>query len=383
MVDPQPEAFEKLFALLIAQHGEAVLARSVAEGAEEARKFSQHREGRSCRHGGAQWLAEAGNERCVYQLGVCLAALGPLLQVNPFRAGRAWTTASASQHGAETVSDEMLAKMVTAVSGHFPLPGERSADKYTSMDVMRAAWMMAVIDGRLKGADLGPLAFQAMLLAQSAGAQQVWQKMGIGTRAQFVAMQNKLRGAVAQGAAAYPPPPTWAACGATLPWPQVFVHICECSQAIKELGPDTVHAAMSQPITEAERGALSQFILDLRSGRVLTHGRASMTLVIQELRRQRDVARGAASSTAAAPPAAAMHGWDEVQGQFLPPPPVPRQRPELQDVGEQELGRRDNHFHPTARVRGRVALACRGWGKIEFLLNASRIPTSPSQNISY
>ena len=304
LVDPRPEAFKQLLVLLNTRHGVAVHVRSQAEG-EEARKFSQHREGRHAGMSGAQWLAEAGSDRCIWQLGVCLAALAPLLQVNSFEVGPAWAAASVSPHGAKSLSDEMLATMVSAVSGHFPLPGGRSADKYTSMDVMRVAWMIAVISGRLHGDDLGPLAFEAMLLAQAAGTRQVWKKMGVGTYTQFIAMQSKLCEAVAQGAAAYPGPPAWATCGTAMLWPQVFVHICECSQALKDLGLDTVRATISQTITEAERGTLSQFILDLRSGRVPTHGRASMSLVIQELCRMRQLSpcrgsgRGGKSADAA------------------------------------------------------------------------------------
>ena len=313
LVDPRPEAFVELLVLLNTQHGEAVHARSQAVASEEARKFSQHREGRHAGMSGGFWLAEAANERCVYQLGTCLAALEPVLQLSRSGVGQgpAPAAASASRHHAKELSDEMLAQTVTAASGLFPLPGGRAADKYTAMDMSRMAWMMAVIAGRLHGGDLGPLAFKAMLHAQSPGARKVWEVLGVGKHSELAALQSKLREAVAQGAAAYPGPPAWAACGAALLWPQVFVHVCEYSQAIKDWGRDVVRSATTQPITPAEQGVLSQFVLDLRSGEVPTHGRASMSLMIEELLRQRGHVPGPGSRgkkpAGGAEPGAAWH----------------------------------------------------------------------------
>jgi len=289
LVDPRPEAFVEMIVLLNVRHGEAVHAQSETVASEEARKFSQHREGRHASMSGAFWLAEVANERCAYQLGTCLAALEPVLQLSQSRVGQgpAPAAASISRRQAKELSDEMLAQAVTAVSGLFPLPGGRTADKYTAMDMSRMAWMMAVIAGRLHGGDLGPLAFQAMLHAQSKGAQQVWETLGVSKHSEFAALQSKLREAVSQGAAAYPGPPAWAACGAALLWPQAFVHVCEYSQAIKDWGQDIMHSATRQPITPQERDMLSQFALALRNGEVRTHGRTSMSLMIEELLRQR------------------------------------------------------------------------------------------------
>ena len=298
LVDPRPEAFIELIILLNVRHGEAVHSQSRVVASEEARKFSQHREGRHAGMSGAFWLAEVANERCVHKLGTCLAVLEPVLQLSQSRAGRG---SALSRHQAKELSDEMLAQAVTAVSGHFPLPGGHAADKYTAMDISRVAWMMAVITGRLHGGDLGPLAFQAVLHAQSAGVQKVWRAIGIRTHSEFMTLQSKLRAAVAQGAAAYPGPPAWAACGAALLWPQVFVHICEYSQAIKEWGRDIMHSATTQPITRQEQAALLQLALDLRNGEVRTRGRTSMSLMIEELLRQRGRAPRVSVPTCASP----------------------------------------------------------------------------------
>ena len=153
------------------KHHEEVVRRQelLGEDAETARKFSQHHDGRHAGQSGENWLSNAATPQGCVGL---VQAMKQLQYIAPV----AWGYMPGRP---VALSDTQVFHMLDAAKGTWPLPSQKNAREYTSMDVGRLYWTLGVVLHRFQNLPLGPTAFASMLRKQGANTQTMWEKLGL------------------------------------------------------------------------------------------------------------------------------------------------------------------------------------------------------------
>ena len=114
------------------------------------------------------------------------------------------------------------------------------AESYNTMDAARNVWAWAALTGRVAH-DL-PLqheVFEKLLDAQQTHSREAWRRMGIDTADLFMSKQVVLQAALrrrVQGGYAAPARPSFSVLEPWVAlWPNVFAHVCEADQVVRQL----------------------------------------------------------------------------------------------------------------------------------------------------
>ena len=194
-------------------------------GSDEAKMFSQHREGRHAGQSGVWWLQAAATPDGAAGLRMCAARLTAILPLGWLQPARP-----------TALTDAAMSDLLCTCQGIFPFAREATAGDYTAMDLGRLAWMMALLLGKVVAAPLGTLSFNTVMHMQGAATKRAWKQRGIDEHT-FQLLEWRLRDAVARAATKERlPMPSWTPAKSSMVWVQVAVHICEYSQTLVDLG---------------------------------------------------------------------------------------------------------------------------------------------------
>lgn len=136
-------------------------------------KFSQHHEGRHAGQSGHWWLEEAATEHGAQALSRCIAHMAVALPVFGWKPSAMVAEGGAPQH---CLTDAGLAALLRVGLGRFPMPGGKFAGSYTSMDLGRLCWTVAVLMGLTAKAPLGKQSCRLFLKMQGKGARRICHK---------------------------------------------------------------------------------------------------------------------------------------------------------------------------------------------------------------
>ena len=261
------------------KHHEEVVRRQelLGEDAETARKFSQHHDGRHAGQSGENWLSNAATPQGCVGL---VQAMKQLQYIAPV----AWGYMPGRP---VALSDTQVFHMLDAVKGTWPLPSQKNAREYTSMDVGRLYWTLGVVLHRFQNLPLGPTAFASMLRKQGANTQTMWEKLGLADHRHFATLVERLSRLYKP----IMPPPSWAPSGTKMLWPFVFVHVCEYSETLKDpkVGKDGIRCVLAGKLTKAEEVAVKDITLALvkHGWPPGTKGRCHMSIVVETVLKMR------------------------------------------------------------------------------------------------
>ena len=263
-----PTAMDSLLAAMVAAHAAEVQRRG---GSDEAKMFSQLREGRHAGQSGGRWLEAAATPDGTAGLRMCAARLTATLPFGWLQPVRPMA-----------LTDAAMSNLLSTCKGIFPFVHDTTAGDYTAMDLGRVAWMMALLLGKVVAAPLGALSFNTLMHMQGAATKRAWKQMGIDAQT-FRSLEWRLRDAVA-GAATKErlPMPSWAPSESSMVWVQVAVHICEYSQTLADLGSANIQQVLKTPPAAKEVDLIVERITELMNGGS-TDGRCHMALVVETL----------------------------------------------------------------------------------------------------
>jgi len=188
---------EKPRAWQLLTDGETADLRELVQGLVEAHeaeaqrrggdpKFSQHHEGRHAGQSGCWWLAEAATEEGARLLSTCAGRLAEVLPVFGWKppavaAGGRPGPSSMVDEGDPThappptqhrLTDSGITALLRAGQAVFPMPGGKAAGEYTSMDLGRLSWTVAVLLGLTEPVPLGKESFDAFVKMQGRNTQR-------------------------------------------------------------------------------------------------------------------------------------------------------------------------------------------------------------------
>ena len=267
-----PTAMDSLLAAMVAAHAAEVQRRG---GSDEAKMFSQLREGRHAGQSGGWWLEVVATSDGTASLRMCAARLTAILPLGWLQPARP-----------TALTDAAMSDLLCTCKGIFPFAHEATAGDYTAMDLGLLAWMMALLLGKVVAAPLGTLSFNTVMHTQGAGTKRAWNLMGINADT-FQLLERRLRDAVAIAATKEQlPMPSWAPAELSMVWVQVAVHICEYSQTLVDLGSANVQRALKKPPDAKEVELIMERTTELMNGGS-TDGRCHMALVVETLLKAR------------------------------------------------------------------------------------------------
>ncbi len=254
-----PEATANILAAIVKRHeGEVKRREEAGSPSSEARKFSQHRQGRHGGQSGKWWLDAAATEsgsanfsRSVFSVLVVMPVFGWEQKKEPY-----------------AMQDHDVADLLCSLKGVFPFVREQAAADYTTMDVGRTIFLIGVLLRRVVPCSLGPSAFETFLHCQSPNTRKVWAACGIESHEDFRQLEAKLREAMAVAAVVkLLPMPTRFPPEAIVTWGAVATHICEYKQASNEPGgAESIRMAVSGLPTNAETTVIANTMRALAEG---------------------------------------------------------------------------------------------------------------------
>ena len=169
----KPQAWQQLatvdfnvFQRLVQQLIEAHDAEAQQEGRND--KFAQHHEGRHAGMSGRWWLQEAVTQQGLRSLEVCVGRIAEALPV--FGIGATSMVDVAPVHH---LIDDGLAAVFRVGHGLFPMPQGKTAGDYTSMDLGRLCWTIAVLLGLTEPVPLGEKSFKVLMQMQGKNTQRI------------------------------------------------------------------------------------------------------------------------------------------------------------------------------------------------------------------
>ncbi len=267
-----PGTTEKVLHAITRGHEREVVRRGeTGSPVAEARKFSQHRQGRHAGQSGKWWLDAAATE--VGCANFCRSVSAVLVALPVF----GWK----QPQQPSVMTDQEVADILRAPRGVFPFAREQVAADYTAMDVGRTLFLVGMFLRHVVPRSLGPSSFEVFSSCQSPNTRKLWADCGIDSHEAFCFLEDQIREAMAAAAVVklLPMPEKYPA-AVMVSWGCVASHICEYKQTCNEEGgAEKIKQVVNQLPTAAEAKLIAHTTQALADGGCLrSHSRSVVAI---------------------------------------------------------------------------------------------------------